>query len=119
MAKHQFLLFLLLPLSFLLFVSLHPASASTLVGGWTPIKNLTDPHLKELGGFAVAEHDKVANERLEFVKVVKADRQVVAGMNYRLVLEVKDGNGKVVQYQAVVWEKAGSGSRQLTSFNRV
>ncbi|KAF3323221.1 cysteine proteinase inhibitor 1 [Carex littledalei] len=114
----KYLVLLLLPLSFLLLISLRPASA--FVGGWTPIKNLTDPHLKELGGFAVAEHDKKGNDRLEFVKVVAGDQQVVAGMNYRLVLQVKDGKGKVVKYQAVVWERAGnSGSRQLTSFNRV
>lgn len=118
MAKY---LVLLLPLSFLLIsLCLASASASTFVGGWTPIKNLTDPHLKELGGFAVAEHDKRGNDRLEFVKVVAGDQQVVAGMNYRLVLQVKDGKGKVVKYQAVVWERAGnSGTRQLTSFNRV
>lgn len=117
MAKPLFLL--LLPLSFLLAVSLRPSSAATLRGGWTPIKNLADPHVKELGGFAVAEHDKAANDGLKFVKVVKGDRQVVAGVNYRLVLEVKDAKGEVIKYQAVVWEKAASGSRQLTSFNRV
>ncbi|KAJ4762772.1 Cysteine proteinase inhibitor [Rhynchospora pubera] len=118
MAKHLSpLLLLLLPLSFLLVVYLRPASATP--GGWSPIKNLTDPHLKELGGFAVAEHDKVANDGLEFVKVVKGDQQVVSGMKYRLVLEVKNLKEEVVKYQAEVWERPGSGSKQLTSFKRV
>jgi Aspartic acid proteinase inhibitor len=106
----------LLLLSVLLTAS-HLVASKQILGGWSPIKNVTDPHVKDLGAFAVSEHDKVANDSLVFVQVVSGEQQVVAGMNYRLVLEAKNGNGTVAKYVAVVWEKLWANTRQLTSFN--
>ena len=40
--------------------------------------------------------------RLELIKILRAEEQVVAGMNYRLTLKVKV-NGKEKQADAVVW----------------
>jgi Aspartic acid proteinase inhibitor len=111
MTKSLFLL-----LSFLLAAS-HVVASKPMPGGWSPIKNVTDQHVKSLGAFAVSEHEKVAKDNLVFVQVVSGEQQVVAGMNYRLVLETKNGDGAVAKYVAVVWEKLWANTRQLTSFN--
>lgn len=65
------------------------AALSPMTGGWSPIKNPTDQHVKDLGAFAVSEHNKVAKDSLEFMPVVKEEQQVVTGMNSWLVLHAK------------------------------
>ncbi|CAL9085019.1 unnamed protein product [Musa textilis] len=88
-----------------------------IVGGWTPIKNISDPDVSEIAEFAVAEHNHEAGTNLTLCKVVKGETQVVAGINYKLVLEAKDGGAGVVsEYEAVVWEKTWEHFRRLTSF---
>lgn len=120
----RYLPLLLLPL---LLVAIHSppralaareATRKFLVGGWQPIKDISDPHVQEIAEFAVSEHNKLANTTLALSKVVKGETQVVAGVNYRLVLETKDGEA-MANYVAVVWEKAWEGFRQLTSFTPV
>ncbi|XP_065022666.1 cysteine proteinase inhibitor 1-like [Musa acuminata AAA Group] len=88
-----------------------------IVGGWTPIKNISDPDVGEIAEFAVAEHNHEAGTNLTLCKVVKGETQVVAGINYKLVIEAKDGGvGVVSEYEAVVWEKTWEHFRRLTSF---
>lgn len=113
MAKSLFLLI------FFLLAASNLVTSKTMLGGWSPIKNLTDQHVKDLGAFAVSEHDKVTQDSLVFVQVVKGDQQVVSGMNYRLVLEAKDANEVVAKYLAVVWEQSWTNSTRLTSFDPV
>ncbi|KAL6542940.1 hypothetical protein OROHE_010460 [Orobanche hederae] len=75
-------------------------------GGWQPIKDPTKPSVVEIARFAVAEHNEQANAtRLEFMSVVRGETQVVAGLNYRLVIAAKDCFGKSakpVNYLAVI-----------------
>ncbi|XP_020244461.1 cysteine proteinase inhibitor 1-like [Asparagus officinalis] len=88
-------------------------------GGYGPIKNLSDPHLGEIGKFAVSEHNKEANTKLVFTKVIKGESQVVAGINYKLVIEAKDQNNEVGRYEVIVYERAWEKYMELTSFNPV
>ncbi|KAF3550493.1 hypothetical protein DY000_02006319 [Brassica cretica] len=60
-------------------------------GGWHPIKNIKDPSLEVLAKFAISEYNKQKNSRLNFETVVSGDELEVAGMKYRLVLNVNDG----------------------------
>ena len=89
-----------------------------LAGGWRPIKDVNDPHVKEIGQYAISEHNKKAKSDLQFDHVVRGESQVVAGINYRLVIAAKDGSVSN-NYEAVVWEKAWEGYRNLTSFKQV
>lgn len=61
----------------------------------------------------VAAHDA----KLTFVAIEKVERQVVAGLNYRLRLKVSEG-GKIRMADAVVWRKL-DGKHQLTSWKWV
>ncbi|KAK9268212.1 hypothetical protein L1049_010655 [Liquidambar formosana] len=121
-SQHCLLLFLPLLALFPLFDGVSSAVVGGrqvgLVGGWQPIKNISDPHVREIGEFAVTEYDKKAKAELKFESVVKGEYQVVAGMNYRLVVAAKDG-GVSAKYEAVVWEKAWENFKNLTSFKRV
>lgn len=107
-------LFLLLGL-LLLLVASSAKRAAPLAGGWQPIKNLNDPHVREIAEFAVAEYNKQSKVDLKLKSVVKGETQVVAGTNYRLVVSVKNGV-KAEKYEAVVWEKPWQHFRNLTSF---
>ncbi|KAL2341368.1 hypothetical protein Fmac_009308 [Flemingia macrophylla] len=91
------------------------ALAEAIPGGWSPIKNVTEPHVVEIAKYAVREYDKRSGAKLKLVKVVKGETQVVSGTNYRLVLAAKDGSA-TANYQAVVWEKPWLHFRNLTSF---
>jgi hypothetical protein len=85
-------------------------------GGFSPISDINDPHVQELGGWAVSEHDKKPNDGIKFKRVVSGDVQVVAGLNYRLIIDASDGSGKDAKYEAMVWEMDWVNFRQLTSF---
>ncbi|XP_058090715.1 cysteine proteinase inhibitor 5-like [Magnolia sinica] len=104
----------------LLVLVLHQASATRespplMVGGWRSIKDASDPHILEIGEFAVSEYNKEKNAGLMFRRVIDGQTQVVAGINYRLTVEaMHDGVGN--RYEAEVWEKAWEGFRSLTSF---
>jgi Aspartic acid proteinase inhibitor len=65
----------------------------------------------------VSEHNRQAGDDL--ITVVSGETQVVAGTNYRLVIEATDVEGNVAQYWAVVLEKPWERFRQLTSFTSI
>ncbi|KZV16054.1 Cysteine protein inhibitor [Dorcoceras hygrometricum] len=86
-----------------------------------PIKDLSSPEVLDIARFAVTENNKRGEAKLQFVKVVKGESQVVAGVNYKLVIAASDataGNAPG-NYEAVVWDKLAAHSRQLVSFKKV
>ncbi|KAL0443025.1 UNVERIFIED_CONTAM: Cysteine proteinase inhibitor 1 [Sesamum latifolium] len=105
---------LIVVLAILLASALNEAASG---GGWKPITDPKDPKVVEVGKFAVTEHNKEAASALVFQDVVKGQTQVVAGINYQLVIGAGDGTpaGARKNYQAVVWEQQ-SGDLKLLSF---
>ncbi|CAL9135759.1 unnamed protein product [Musa acuminata var. zebrina] len=87
-------------------------------GSWTPV-DVNNPHVHDIAVFAVSEHNKEAKEPLTLVNVVQAQSQVVAGVNYKLLLVAKNEKGASAGYEAVVWEKEWENFRKLTSFKRL
>ncbi|KAM3283477.1 hypothetical protein P3S67_027122 [Capsicum chacoense] len=88
------------------------------VGGWTPINDLNALDVVAIGQFAVNEHNKEAGTKLEYQSIAKGESQVVAGTNYRLVINAKDGN-YVRKYLAIVWDKPWEKVKKLTSFKQM
>ncbi|KAJ7946385.1 Cysteine proteinase inhibitor [Quillaja saponaria] len=87
--------------------------SESLPGGWTLIEDTKDPHVVEIAQYAVSEYDRESGATLKFESVNSGETQVVsAGINYRLVVEVKDGSEKS-DFQALVYEKP---YKNLTSF---
>ena len=91
-------------------------AAHIIVGGWRLIKDVKDPHIQELGGWAVSEHVRQANDGLRFGRVVSGDEQVVSGMNYMLLIEATNGAGKSATYGAAVYEQEWTKTRKLLAF---
>ncbi|WOK95468.1 cysteine proteinase inhibitor 1-like [Canna indica] len=92
------------------------AARDNLVGGWKPINGgTTDPHIQKLAQFAVSEYNKQQGASFELVNLVKTEMQVVAGINYRLLLHAKLKSGSVDTFQAVVFESLKS-ELKLVSF---
>ena len=88
-------------------------NAPSICGGYSRAE--IDSGVKAAAAFAVGEQAKSTGKPLRLVEVVKAEQQVVAGLNYRLLLKVKEGD-KIVRAEAVVWRKL-DGSDALTSWD--
>jgi hypothetical protein len=91
--------------------SLGTVCSQTLVGGYSKA-SVTEKEVMDAADFAVRAQQKAMQDsqgekavKLELGKILEAEQQVVAGMNYRLKLLVKM-NGKEKHAEAVVWWQA-------------
>ncbi|VFQ87820.1 unnamed protein product [Cuscuta campestris] len=105
----------LLVLSLMLFCSM--AAALGAPGGWVPV-DPESPEVVAAGNFAVDAHNKAENDNLGFEDVASGEEQVVAGFQYKLVIDARSGHG-VYQYEAVVWAKPSPDSYSLISFKQL
>lgn len=80
--------------------------------------NEINGEIEGLGQFAVQEHNNKQNALLEFVRVVKAQEQVVSGKLHHLTVEVVDA-GKKKLYEAKVWVKPWMSFKELQEFKHV
>lgn len=91
-----------------LFVVVLMASAiarmETSAGGWSPIKDINDPHVIVIANFAVTEYNKHTGANLKLDKLIKGESQVASGIYYDLILSAGDGSHSNI-YKALVWEK--------------
>lgn len=85
------------------------APSDARVGGWSA--STVTPEVTKAAEFALGEL-KISADRLE--RIEGAEKQVVAGMNYRFVLVLKDKH----QWRVTVWSKL-DGSHELTAREEV
>lgn len=83
-----------------------------VAGGWKPVPNPNKA--AELKGPLQAMLAEISTEPLKVAQVISADKQVVAGTNYRM--RVRMTNGKT--WQAVVWKKL-DGTYQVSEIAQV
>ena len=96
--------------AFAIFTSAIPHDAAAQIpGGFSPA-DAKDAEALAAAKFAVNAHDP----KLKFLRIGKVQRQVVAGLNFRLTIQVTD-NGKERSADAVVWRKL-DGTHALTSW---
>ncbi|KAM0821792.1 hypothetical protein ACQ4PT_071947 [Festuca glaucescens] len=87
------------------FAVVYPIATSAQVS-WYPIGDpMNEPHVQELGAWAVAEHVKQAHDGLKFNKVVSGEEQSDAGVKYHLVIEALNSGGKQGRYEAILIEE--------------
>uniref|UniRef100_A0A0E0KAD0 Cysteine proteinase inhibitor n=1 Tax=Oryza punctata TaxID=4537 RepID=A0A0E0KAD0_ORYPU len=97
-------------------------ATAIIAGTWDPIKDVNDPHVQELGRWAVAEHGRQApaDAALTFVGATSGATQEFDGTNYRLVLDAwrpaAGGGREDGAYTAQVLEQDWINSRKLVSF---
>ena len=110
------ILFLFAILATVLFVRAADEPAKTdktaLAGGYSLTE--IDSEVRKAAEFAVKTQAEATGRPLQIVKILKVEQQVVAGLNYRMVIEVADGS-KHRKAHAVVWKKL-DGSLDLTSW---
>ncbi len=84
-------------------VSPEPAvQRAEVAGGYSEV-DVSDPGVIRAAKFAVqARGDTMPGSRLGLHRIVSAQQQVVAGLNYRLVLELNE-NGSPRTAEATVW----------------
>ncbi|KAK1602936.1 hypothetical protein QYE76_037383 [Lolium multiflorum] len=97
-------------------VKRRPNDGTIMFGGLRPLKIIDHPRIKELGEWAVAEHVKRANDGLKFGRVVSGEDQIVAGMNYFLLIQAINGDGENGIYKAWVYEQSWTNTRKLVTF---
>ena len=84
-------------------------------GGFLEVK--PDQQTQVAANFAVGEISKKLNEPLAMKDIVSAERQVVAGWNYRLELNLTKNN-QPYRVRATVWHRL-DGAMELTSWNPI
>jgi hypothetical protein len=97
---------------------LAPACAKAkppLPGGFSEVK--PDQQTQAVANFAVGEISKKLNEPLALKDIVSAERQVVAGWNYRFELNLTKNN-QPYRVRATVWHRL-DGAMELTSWNPI
>ncbi|KNA05911.1 hypothetical protein SOVF_186010 [Spinacia oleracea] len=90
------------------------------VGGLEPV-DPNSPKIIEIANWAVKEHNKEGGIPLEFIRVIKAEQQVVSGMMYYIVLEATNGlliHGAPItnEYFAKVYDQPWTHTRKLEVF---
>ncbi|EIE19160.1 Cystatin/monellin [Coccomyxa subellipsoidea C-169] len=74
-----------------------------------------DARVQEAAKFAVDKLGEQRNEKLDLIKVVSAHTQVVAGTNYKLLLDIANSDNKMECVEATVYAPLGNQEKQLTS----
>ncbi|MBL8180121.1 MAG: hypothetical protein JNL64_00750 [Blastocatellia bacterium] len=80
-----------------------PANKPIMVGGYGSVAK-TDATVIAAAKFAVAKQSESSNSELSLGDIVKAERQVVAGMNYRICMNVNVEGDEPMSVVAVVYQ---------------
>lgn len=86
-----------------------------VTGGWAP-GDAQSARVRDAAEFAVREHARVSGDTIVLVSIESVSQQVVAGMNYRLGLNITR-NGNAEQATAVVFVQPWTNTTRLTSFS--
>ena len=89
----------------------------SMVGGYKTVA-VTDAGVKQAAEFAVSDHSQKNEVSLEIVSIEKAERQTVAGMNYRMCIEVKvaEEDNEDTQFVLAVVYRNLKGAYKLVSW---
>ena len=84
-------------------------------GGYTDV-DVTDKSVKEMASFATTTVSKALNsvKPLSVVRILSAKTQVVAGMNYDLQIELKDGKSNLIKCHVIVYDQSWTNTRRVT-----
>ena len=90
---------------------------SSSLGGKVSV-DPNDPHVRDIGEWAVNEHNKQSGDSLKFLEVVSGSKQIVSRDMYKLVLLVDVGANHHRKYETKVWEQPWvEPPRKLESFH--
>lgn len=91
-----------------------------MMGGYKKHENhQNDQRVQEVATFAIKEISGKEGTDLDLVKIQSVSTQVVAGKNYKLVLDAATKEQKVQPYEATVYEPLGGQDLQLTEHKAI
>jgi hypothetical protein len=94
----------------------HGAAQDAPAAGGYAKASISSKAVKNAAAFAVRTHGKEEGKPITLVKINKAEKQVVSGMNYRLCMTVRHGKkGEAHDVIAVVYQPIRK-PMELTSF---
>jgi len=89
-------------------------SAQDITGGYGDASVL-DKDVRKAANVAIASRSRSTGKTLTLVKIVKAEVQVVAGLNYRVCMSVREGRKRAKTVTAVVYKDLRN-RRSLTNW---
>ena len=102
--KKQFLYYsLAIVVVFGIYATANGVAAQMMTGAYGDTST-SSKEVKRAAKFAVQQRTLRTGNTVKLVKVVKAEQQVVAGINYRLVLRVADRRGRRRRATVVVFQ---------------
>lgn len=83
-------------------------------GCWKRIRTVSiyDDYAK----YAVSEHNERTKERIVFVRILSGRLQLDYGTRYYFIIEGKNGDGKTMKYEAIVFERISEKYIRVESF---
>ena len=79
------------------------AAQDQIVGGYGDI-SVKSKDAKKFASYAVTTRSAKTGAKITLVKIQKAEQQVVAGLNYRICMTVREGRHKPYTATAVVYQ---------------
>ena len=73
-----------------------------IAGGYGDM-SVTDRDARQAAAFAVKTRSSKTSKKITLIKILKAEVQVVAGLNFRVCMRVREGKGRVQTVTAVVY----------------
>lgn len=89
-------------------------SAQEMTGGYGDASVL-DKDVRKAANIAIANRSRSTGKTLTLVKIIKAEVQVVAGLNYRVCMSVREGRKRAKTVTAVVYKDLRN-RRSLTNW---
>ncbi|CAK0787550.1 hypothetical protein CVIRNUC_010771 [Coccomyxa viridis] len=92
------------------------AASGTMLGGFKKHEDhKNDANVEKAAKFAVQKVGEERKEKLDLMKVISVHTQVVAGTNYKLLLDIANSQNKMERLEADVYEPLGGQEMKLTS----
>ncbi|CAN5620282.1 hypothetical protein BH10ACI3_BH10ACI3_08210 [soil metagenome] len=79
------------------------ASFAQIAGGYSMIEK-NDPVVIKAANFAIKARSEATKKKFKLGEIAKAERQVVAGSNFRLCMQVSANGGREMNVEAVVYQ---------------
>ena len=98
-----------------------PSPSIPILGGFSSVSS-NDADVLEIAQFATnaLSNSKTSAHPLVLVNVVKAEKQIVAGVNYRFQLklsqQLESEENHFIECQVIVFDQIWTATRQITSF---
>jgi Aspartic acid proteinase inhibitor len=93
-----------------------PLQRNPVRGGYSDL-SVDDEDVKMMADFAVASMNERENSKLTLVQITAAARQVVAGSNYKLKMNLLQADGDVRSCEVIIFDQPWTNTRKLSQIS--